>query len=87
MTLTSFDLYPDLLNLDGEKDETKIIWGNSTLYVCDPKGECPRDEIFVLTNKMVQKTSDEKWKVEEEFVQKFKEINFEVNHHHVTSIV
>ena len=64
--------------MTGEKGGTKIIWGNSTLYVCDPKGECPRDEIFLLTNQMVQKTADDEWKVGEEFIKKFNNINYEV---------
>ena len=58
----------------------KVVWGNSTLFNCDSNPECPRDEIYAMTNKLVSKGQEGKtvWKVQKEFIDKFESLPYSV---------
>lgn len=59
----------------------KVVWGNSTLFNCDSNPECPRDEIYAMTNKLVSKGQEGKtvWKVQKEFIDKFESLPYSLN--------
>ena len=59
----------------------KVVWGNSTLFNCESNPECPRDEIYAMTNKLVSKGQEGKtvsWKVQKEFIDKFEPLPYSV---------
>ena len=57
-----------------------MIWGNATEYNCE--NQCPRDQLNALVSKLITRKVGDAWTwiIDQNFLAKFKDANFDVSH-------
>ena len=57
-----------------------MIWGNATEYNCE--NQCTRDQLNALVSNLITRKVGEAWTwiIDQNFLAKFKDANFDVSH-------